>query len=101
MKLLLSTCLGALLLASPALAQTGGSQARGGKQLHWQPWSDAAFKEARSEHRIVLLDLEAVWCHVMDANTYSDRSVCTSRVCSPPIFKAEDLPARVDRLSVL
>ena len=27
--------------------------------------------------------------------------VCTSRVCSPPIFKAEDLPSRVDRLSAL
>jgi uncharacterized protein len=78
MKLLLSTCLGALLLAGPALAPTSGSQAHSGNQLHWQPWSDAAFKEARSEHRFVLLDLEAVWCHwchVMDANTYSDPSV--------------------------
>ena len=78
MKLLLSTCLGALLLAGPALAPTGGSQAHSGNQLHWQPWSDAVFKEARSEHRFVLLDLEAIWCHwchVMDANTYSDPSV--------------------------
>jgi hypothetical protein len=43
--------------------------------LHWQPWSDAAFAQARAEHKFVLLDLEAVWCHwchVMDDVTYRD-----------------------------
>src|SRR5271156_6123880 len=43
--------------------------------LHWQPWSDAAFKQAQTEHKFVLLDLEAVWCHwchVMDDITYRD-----------------------------
>ncbi|MGB9417843.1 MAG: DUF255 domain-containing protein, partial [Acidobacteriaceae bacterium] len=43
--------------------------------LHWQPWSDAAFARARKEHKFVLLDLEAVWCHwchVMDDVTYRD-----------------------------
>jgi hypothetical protein len=43
--------------------------------LHWQPWSDAAFTQARAEHKFVLLDLEAVWCHwchVMDDVTYRD-----------------------------
>jgi uncharacterized protein len=43
--------------------------------LHWQPWSDAAFTQARKEHKFVLLDLEAVWCHwchVMDEITYRD-----------------------------
>src|SRR5271170_5163675 len=43
--------------------------------LHWQPWSDAAFNQARTEHKFVLLDLEAVWCHwchVMDDITYRD-----------------------------
>jgi uncharacterized protein len=47
-------------------------------QLHWRPWSDAVFAEAKREHKFVLLDLEAVWCHwchVMDANTYSDPQV--------------------------
>ena len=46
--------------------------------LHWQPWSDAAFAEARAEHKFVLLDLEAVWCHwchVMDEVTYRDPAV--------------------------
>src|SRR5271163_5003552 len=43
--------------------------------LHWQSWSDAAFKQAQAEHKFVLLDLEAVWCHwchVMDDITYRD-----------------------------
>ncbi|HEY5330885.1 MAG TPA: DUF255 domain-containing protein [Acidobacteriaceae bacterium] len=47
-------------------------------QLHWQPWSDAAFTQARQQHKFVLLDLEAVWCHwchVMDDQTYSDPTV--------------------------
>jgi uncharacterized protein len=46
--------------------------------LHWQPWSDAAFAQARREHKFVLLDLEAVWCHwchVMDDITYRDPAV--------------------------
>jgi uncharacterized protein len=44
-------------------------------RLHWQPWSDAAFAQARAQHKFVLLDLEAVWCHwchVMDDITYRD-----------------------------
>ena len=43
--------------------------------LDWQPWSDAAFAQARAENKFVLLDLEAVWCHwchVMDDVTYQD-----------------------------
>jgi uncharacterized protein YyaL (SSP411 family) len=46
--------------------------------LHWQPWSDAAFTQAQAEHKLVLLDLEAVWCHwchVMDDVTYRDPEV--------------------------
>jgi len=46
--------------------------------LRWQPWSDAAFAQARAEHKFVLLDLQAVWCHwchVMDDVTYRDPTV--------------------------
>jgi uncharacterized protein len=46
--------------------------------LQWKSWSDAVFTEARSEHKFVLLDLEAVWCHwchVMDDSTYRDPEV--------------------------
>ncbi len=44
-------------------------------QLQWLPWSDAAFAQPRQQHKFVLLDLEAVWCHwchVMDDVTYRD-----------------------------
>ena len=43
--------------------------------LVWQRWSDADFAQARAQHKFVLLDLEAVWCHwchVMDDVTYRD-----------------------------
>jgi uncharacterized protein YyaL (SSP411 family) len=46
--------------------------------LHWQPWSESVFTQARAEHKFVLLDLEAVWCHwchVMDDVTYKDPTV--------------------------
>lgn len=47
-------------------------------KIDWQPWSESIFKKAESEHRFVLLDLEAVWCHwchVMDEITYQDPKV--------------------------
>lgn len=46
--------------------------------IDWQPWSDAVFARAQRERRLVLLDLEAVWCHwchVMDQTTYRDPRV--------------------------
>jgi uncharacterized protein YyaL (SSP411 family) len=46
--------------------------------IQWQPWSDTLFKQAAAQHKLVLLDLEAVWCHwchVMDGVTYSDPAV--------------------------
>ena len=46
--------------------------------LHWVPWSDSVFAQARQQHKFVLLDLEAVWCHwchVMDDVTYKDPDV--------------------------
>jgi uncharacterized protein YyaL (SSP411 family) len=44
----------------------------------WEPWSDDLFERAAREHKFVLMDLEAVWCHwchVMEAMTYSDPKV--------------------------
>ncbi len=58
-----------------ALVASGGARAETPQQLHWQPWSNAAFTEAKAQHKFVLLDLEAVWCHwchVMDDVTYRD-----------------------------
>ena len=46
--------------------------------LDWQPWSDNLFARAKQQDRLVLLDLEAVWCHwchVMAETTYKDPAV--------------------------
>jgi uncharacterized protein YyaL (SSP411 family) len=46
--------------------------------VHWEPWSDEAFASAKRDHKLLILDLEAVWCHwchVQDETTYSDPAV--------------------------
>lgn len=47
--------------------------------IAWQShWSDAVFAQAAKDHRFVILDLHAVWCHwchVMDEKTYGDPKV--------------------------
>jgi uncharacterized protein YyaL (SSP411 family) len=48
--------------------------------IHWVSWNDSLFAQAKREHRFVLLDLEAVWCHwchVMDETTYADPKVAS------------------------
>ena len=57
---------------------TASVDATAGASIHWVEWSDAVFAEAKTEHKFVLMDLEAVWCHwchVMDAVTYADADV--------------------------
>ncbi len=58
-----------------ALCLGAGARADG---IAWQPWSDQVFAKAEREGKLVLLDLEAVWCHwchVMDETTYRDPTV--------------------------
>lgn len=48
--------------------------------ITWRDWSDEVFAEAKASKKLVLLDLEAVWCHwchVMEEQTYSDPAVAT------------------------
>src|SRR5271163_3311223 len=62
-----------LVFSGSALAEPQKTQG-----LQWQGWSQAVFDQARAEHKFVLLDLEAVWCHwchVMDETTYKDPAV--------------------------
>ena len=43
--------------------------------VSWRPYGPDAFAEARAGKRLILLNMEAVWCHwchVMDATTYAD-----------------------------
>lgn len=59
----------------------------------WQDWSDAAFQQAKSRKRYVLLHLGAVWCHwchVQEATTYRDPKVLAK-------IKKQFIPVYVDQ----
>jgi uncharacterized protein len=63
----------ALLFCLCAVARAGEPA-----KIDWQPWSDSIFEKAQKEHRFVLLDLGAVWCHwchVMEDITFRDPKV--------------------------
>ncbi|HEX3731140.1 MAG TPA: DUF255 domain-containing protein, partial [Opitutaceae bacterium] len=77
-----------LALAAAAAAVPGRAQ-----PIAWQGWSNDVFARARREHKFVLLDLEAVWCHwchVMDETTYRDPRV-------QALFGSNYLAVRVDQ----
>src|SRR5580658_7221952 len=60
------------------LVLCASARAAAPQELQWEPWSDEVFQRAAREHRFVLMDLEAVWCHwchVMSETTYSDPAV--------------------------
>ncbi len=80
MRKFLSICLLVSVIPVLALSQkpTAHKTATRPAPLKWQPWSDEVFAQAQREHRFVLLDLEAIWCHwchVMDETTYKDPHV--------------------------
>src|SRR5689334_10361480 len=61
------------LIGSASLAQAAEPDA-----ISWLRSDNDAFVQARSQHRFVVLYLEAVWCHwchVMDEKTYGDAGV--------------------------
>jgi uncharacterized protein YyaL (SSP411 family) len=82
-----------IVLIPLALTTRALPAAREPGAIVWQDWTDAAFERARREHRFVLLDLEAVWCHwchVMEATTYRDAEVVA-------LVAARFVPVRVDQ----
>jgi uncharacterized protein YyaL (SSP411 family) len=63
------------------------------EELTWHPWSADIFSRAKTENRLVILDLEAVWCHwchVMETTTYRDPKVVA-------LLKSNYLTVRVDQ----
>ncbi len=93
----------ALLMANSACPQTpppsrsglahAAKAAETATAIHWLGWNDEVFAQAKREHKFVLLDLEAVWCHwchVMDANTYRDPRV-------QKLMQAHYLSVKVDQ----
>lgn len=65
----------------------------GGKKIEWQEWSGDIFKKAREQKKLVLLDMEAVWCHwchVMDEKTYSQPEIIS-------LINEHYIPVKVDQ----
>ncbi len=70
-------------LLAVACARTGPTPAQqtapqSNVEPDWQPWSKAAFEQARREHKLLLVSVQAGWCHwchVMNASTYRDARV--------------------------
>jgi len=61
--------------ASGKIQTAPADEAHHAALVHWQDWSAQIFDRAKRENRMVILDLEAIWCHwchVMDEKTYSD-----------------------------
>ncbi|MEE9326798.1 MAG: DUF255 domain-containing protein [Cocleimonas sp.] len=61
--------------------------------IEWQEWSSESFAKAKKENKLVIMDLEAVWCHwchVMDAKTYHDPNVAA-------LINKHFVPIRVDQ----
>jgi uncharacterized protein YyaL (SSP411 family) len=77
-----------LCLAGPVSASAADAP-----PIQWMDWDAGLFPRAAREHRFVLLDLEAVWCHwchVMAETTYRDPAVVG-------LIQKAFLPVRVDQ----
>jgi uncharacterized protein YyaL (SSP411 family) len=61
-------------------------------QIQWVAWGAQAFDRAKTEDKLILLDLTAVWCHachVMDETTYVNSQVVR-------LLNASFVPVRVE-----
>ncbi len=66
--------------AANALAQASSSYLRSARHqpVAWRAWGEAAFAQAQSEDKPILLDIGAVWCHwchVMDRESYENPEI--------------------------
>jgi uncharacterized protein len=81
------------ILALGLFCLASASSIRANTDLNWQPWSADLFAKAKAENRLVILDLEAVWCHwchVMEKTTYSNPDVAY-------LLKSKFITVRVDQ----
>lgn len=72
---------------------TASAAGEAGTGVKWRPWSDDRFEEATREGKLILLNLEAVWCHwchVMDQETYSKKEI-------QDLIGEHFIPVRVDQ----
>ncbi len=78
--MLIAVTLVALLAVDVPESVTIAKQRERGRsqQFTWSAWSDESFARAKREHRFILLDCAAEWCHwchVMDETTYLDPDI--------------------------
>ena len=82
-----------ILLSGMLSSVTATAGAAPEEPLKWTGWTADLFAKAKAEHRLVILDLEAVWCHwchVMEEKTYSNGKV-------QALIDARYIPVRVDQ----
>lgn len=82
---------GTLLAAGFLLTSLVKAEVKG--NLPWQPWSDKIFADAVKEKKLVLLNLEAVWCHwchVMAEETYGNPKIAS-------LLKSKFILAKADQ----
>jgi len=65
-----------------SLAQAASSYLRSARHqpVQWHAWGEAAFAQAQSEDKPILLDIGAVWCHwchVMDRESYENPEIAS------------------------
>jgi len=97
-KLLLIAVLWCLIVFCPAL----NSYSAPNSEPHWIEWNSSVFEQAKQEKKLVLLDLEAVWCHwchVMHEETYGNTDIQSTLAKSFLLVRADqdqhlDLSAR-------
>jgi uncharacterized protein YyaL (SSP411 family) len=77
--ILLASRAGVFAADVPDSVNIARARERGRKQqFQWVAWSDESFALAKREHRFILLDCAAGWCHwchVMDETTYADPDI--------------------------
>lgn len=69
-----------LAIAALAVWAFMGLPASAAEPITWKPWSGGLFARAKAEKKLVILDLEAVWCHwchVMARNTYGNAEIAS------------------------
>lgn len=65
--------------SKPAIVSETVTETHTSSNIDWKhKWDDSVFEAAKSQNKLIILSLEAIWCHwchVMQAETYSDPQV--------------------------
>ena len=98
LRVAVSHALRRVALAAVCVVAACATTPPGGAPIAWQPWSAETFERARSENRLLLVDVVAEWCHwchVMDKTTYADADVAAA-IAADYVAVRVDSDARPD-----